>query len=109
MAGEAGFLKSLKPRIRIQSEDIKSAALWGFAATTTALWVVQLSDTVMHIFTMEMGVWDTWTWLLTPTSNSGHGPDGPRSRPGSGPRSLGLNSNSNPGPRPETLDLDLKQ
>ncbi|XP_030492417.2 cytochrome b-c1 complex subunit 10, mitochondrial [Cannabis sativa] len=41
MAGEAGFLKSLKPRIRIQSEDIKSAALWGFAATTTALWVVQ--------------------------------------------------------------------
>ncbi|XP_062092305.1 ubiquinol-cytochrome c reductase complex 6.7 kDa protein [Humulus lupulus] len=41
MAGEAGLLKSLRPRIRIQSDDIKSAALWGVAATTTALWVVQ--------------------------------------------------------------------
>ncbi|GMN41133.1 hypothetical protein TIFTF001_010366 [Ficus carica] len=44
MAGEAGLFKFLNPRLRPQAEDIKAAASWGFAATTTALWLVQPFD-----------------------------------------------------------------
>ncbi|PON71141.1 Ubiquinol-cytochrome c reductase complex 6.7 kDa protein [Parasponia andersonii] len=44
MAGEAGLLKSLRPRVRVQAEDIKAAALWGVAATATALWLIQPFD-----------------------------------------------------------------
>lgn len=42
MAGEAGLFKFLNPRRRPQSTDIQAAAMWGVAATSTALWIVQV-------------------------------------------------------------------
>ena len=36
-----GLMKFLRPRL--QPIDVQSAALWGVAATTTALWIVQVS------------------------------------------------------------------
>ncbi|KAG7949284.1 hypothetical protein I3843_13G054000 [Carya illinoinensis] len=35
-----GILKFLSPKLRPQPTDIQSAALWGFAAATSALWLV---------------------------------------------------------------------
>ncbi|KAJ7959520.1 Ubiquinol-cytochrome c reductase complex 6.7 kDa [Quillaja saponaria] len=43
MAGEAGVFKFLRPRLRLQSTDVKAAAMWGVAATTGALWFVQIT------------------------------------------------------------------
>ncbi|KAF9661439.1 hypothetical protein SADUNF_Sadunf19G0068800 [Salix dunnii] len=43
MAGKTAMFKFLSPRLRLQSTDIQTAACWGVAAGTTALWVVQLS------------------------------------------------------------------
>lgn len=41
-AATSGVLKFLTPRKRPQSTDIQAAAAWGFAAGTTALWLVQV-------------------------------------------------------------------
>ncbi|XP_022743031.1 ubiquinol-cytochrome c reductase complex 6.7 kDa protein [Durio zibethinus] len=49
MAGGSMF-KFLKPRLRPQPADIQSAALWGVAATTTALWVIQPFDWLKKTF-----------------------------------------------------------
>lgn len=46
MGGEAaagGVFKFLSPRLRPQSTDIQAAVFWGVAATTTAIWLVQVS------------------------------------------------------------------
>ncbi|XVF81927.1 hypothetical protein PTKIN_Ptkin16aG0001800 [Pterospermum kingtungense] len=43
MAGEGAMFKFLRPRLRPQPADIQAAALWGVAATTTALWLIQVS------------------------------------------------------------------
>lgn len=37
-----GLFKFLRPKLRPQSTDIQAAATWGVAATTTALWIVQV-------------------------------------------------------------------
>jgi hypothetical protein len=46
MGGEAaaagGVFKFLSPRLRPQSTDIQAAVCWGVAATTTALWLIQV-------------------------------------------------------------------
>ncbi|KHG22468.1 Ubiquinol-cytochrome c reductase complex 6.7 kDa [Gossypium arboreum] len=42
MAGEGSMFKFLKPRLRPHPIDIQAAAAWGVAATTTALWLIQL-------------------------------------------------------------------
>ncbi|OVA13710.1 hypothetical protein BVC80_1767g33 [Macleaya cordata] len=39
-AAGSGLLKFLRPG-RLQSTDIQAAAMWGVAATTGALWIVQ--------------------------------------------------------------------
>ena len=49
MAGEGVMFKFLKPRLRLQPADIQAAALWGVAATTTALWVIQVSFVLLDI------------------------------------------------------------
>ena len=36
-----GLMKCLRPRL--QPIDVQSATFWGVAATTTALWIVQVS------------------------------------------------------------------
>ncbi|XVE86025.1 hypothetical protein DITRI_Ditri18aG0003100 [Diplodiscus trichospermus] len=41
MAGEGAMFKFLRPRLRPQPVDIQAAGLWGVAATTTALWLIQ--------------------------------------------------------------------
>ncbi|KAG2672868.1 hypothetical protein I3760_13G061700 [Carya illinoinensis] len=38
-----GILKFLSPKLRPQPTDIQSAALWGFAAATSALWLVPMT------------------------------------------------------------------
>ncbi|KAF3433259.1 hypothetical protein FNV43_RR24361 [Rhamnella rubrinervis] len=50
MAGEAGLFKFLNPRRRPQSTDIQAAGMWGVAATTTALWIVQPFDWLRKTF-----------------------------------------------------------
>ncbi|OMO89978.1 hypothetical protein COLO4_19468 [Corchorus olitorius] len=42
MAGEGAMFKFLRPRLRPQPIDIQAAALWGVAATSTALYLVQV-------------------------------------------------------------------
>ncbi|KAF2319301.1 hypothetical protein GH714_014498 [Hevea brasiliensis] len=42
MAGEATMFKFLKPRLRPQSTDIQAAAFWGVAASSTALYLIQV-------------------------------------------------------------------
>ncbi|GMY08393.1 ubiquinol-cytochrome c reductase complex 6.7 kDa protein [Fagus crenata] len=49
-AGGAGVFKFLKPRIRPQPVDIQAAALWGIAATSTALWLIQPFDWLKKTF-----------------------------------------------------------
>ncbi|KAK0592186.1 hypothetical protein LWI29_014842 [Acer saccharum] len=46
----ASMFKILKPGLRVQPADIQSAALWGIAAGTTALWVVQPFDWIKKTF-----------------------------------------------------------
>ncbi|KAK4606884.1 hypothetical protein RGQ29_000926 [Quercus rubra] len=43
-----GLMKFLRPRL--QPIDVQSAALWGVAATTTALWIVQPFDWIKKTF-----------------------------------------------------------
>lgn len=38
----AGVFKFLSPKARPQPIDIQAAALWGVAAVTSALWIVQV-------------------------------------------------------------------
>ncbi|KAK7842564.1 ubiquinol-cytochrome c reductase complex 6.7 kda protein [Quercus suber] len=46
----AGVFKFLSPRARPQPIDIQAAALWGVAAVTTALWIVQPFDWLKKTF-----------------------------------------------------------
>ncbi|KAB1225664.1 Ubiquinol-cytochrome c reductase complex 6.7 kDa protein [Morella rubra] len=39
--GSGGVFKFLNPKLRPQPNDIQSVALWGVAAGTSALWLVQ--------------------------------------------------------------------
>jgi hypothetical protein len=43
MAGApgSGLFKFIKPSTRVYATDIQAAAMWGVAAGTTALWIVQ--------------------------------------------------------------------
>ncbi|MFQ6644208.1 hypothetical protein Gotur_018680, partial [Gossypium turneri] len=41
MAGERAMFKFLKPGQRLQPADVQAAAMWGVAATTGALWLIQ--------------------------------------------------------------------
>ncbi|KAL9344924.1 hypothetical protein POPTR_019G059500v4 [Populus trichocarpa] len=50
MAGENAMFKFLSPRLRLQSTDIQTAAFWGVAAGTTALWLVQPFDWIKKTF-----------------------------------------------------------
>ncbi|XWS56931.1 hypothetical protein CRYUN_Cryun09bG0127800 [Craigia yunnanensis] len=50
MAGEGALFKFLKPRLRPQPADIQSAALWGVAATTSALWLIHLSFFLLNSY-----------------------------------------------------------
>ncbi|CAA3032037.1 ubiquinol-cytochrome c reductase complex kDa [Olea europaea subsp. europaea] len=43
-ASGLAFSKFLRPSMRLQSTDIQAVALWGVAATTTALWLIQPFD-----------------------------------------------------------------
>ncbi|KAL3524072.1 hypothetical protein ACH5RR_016906 [Cinchona calisaya] len=49
-AASAGLINSLKPRLRLQSTDIQAAALWGVAAGTTAIWLIQPFDWLKKTF-----------------------------------------------------------
>ncbi|RWW25298.1 hypothetical protein GW17_00010371 [Ensete ventricosum] len=42
MATGSGLFTFLRPRLRPQSTDIAAAATWGVAATTGALWFIQV-------------------------------------------------------------------
>ncbi|KAM7499459.1 hypothetical protein LguiA_023873 [Lonicera macranthoides] len=46
----SGLFKFLKPSMRLQSTDVQAAAMWGVAATTTALWIVQPFDWLKKTF-----------------------------------------------------------
>ncbi|KAG5224469.1 ubiquinol-cytochrome reductase complex protein [Salix suchowensis] len=48
MAGKTAMSKFMSPRLRLQS--IQTAACWGVAAGTTALWVVQPFDWIKKTF-----------------------------------------------------------
>ncbi|XP_019100552.1 PREDICTED: ubiquinol-cytochrome c reductase complex 6.7 kDa protein-like [Camelina sativa] len=48
MAGTAGLLKVVKPKI--QPVDIQAAAGWGIAAAAGAIWVVQPFDWIKKTF-----------------------------------------------------------
>ncbi|PSS32479.1 Ubiquinol-cytochrome c reductase [Actinidia chinensis var. chinensis] len=54
MAGAAasgsGLSKFLRPGLRPQATDIQAAAMWGVAAATTALWIVQPFDWLKKTF-----------------------------------------------------------
>ncbi|KAL5569656.1 hypothetical protein UlMin_026231 [Ulmus minor] len=50
MAGKEGLFKFLRPGLRPQSTDIQAAAMWGVAAATTALWLVQPFDWLKKTF-----------------------------------------------------------
>ena len=50
MAGETAMFKFLNPRRRPQPIDIQGAALWGVAAGTTAIWIVQPFDWLKKTF-----------------------------------------------------------
>ncbi|GKU91241.1 hypothetical protein SLEP1_g5141 [Rubroshorea leprosula] len=50
MAGEATIFKFLSPRLRPQPIDISAAALWGVAAASTALYLVQPFDWLKKTF-----------------------------------------------------------
>ncbi|KAE8039429.1 hypothetical protein FH972_011840 [Carpinus fangiana] len=51
MSSAAGIAsKFLRPRLRLQPADIQSAALWGVAAGTTALWLIQPFDWLKKTF-----------------------------------------------------------
>ncbi|PRQ21087.1 hypothetical protein RchiOBHm_Chr7g0235311 [Rosa chinensis] len=50
MAGDVGMFKFLKPKSRPHPVDIQAAALWGVAAGTTALWVVQPFNWIKKTF-----------------------------------------------------------
>ncbi|OMO66747.1 hypothetical protein CCACVL1_20993 [Corchorus capsularis] len=41
MAGEGAMFKFLRPRLRPQPIDIQAAALWGVAATSAAIYLIQ--------------------------------------------------------------------
>ncbi|KAF5752634.1 hypothetical protein HS088_TW01G00549 [Tripterygium wilfordii] len=41
MAGEAVAVKFMNPKLRFQAINVQAAALWGVAAGTTAIWIVQ--------------------------------------------------------------------
>ncbi|KAK5826705.1 hypothetical protein PVK06_021632 [Gossypium arboreum] len=43
MAGERALFKFLKPGQRLQPADVQAAAMWGVAATTGALWLIQVN------------------------------------------------------------------
>nr|DAD38604.1 TPA_asm: hypothetical protein HUJ06_012926 [Nelumbo nucifera] len=42
MAASTSLFKFLRPGLRPQSADIQAAAMWGVAATTGALWLIQV-------------------------------------------------------------------
>ena len=46
----AGVFKFLSPRAPPQPIDIQAAALWGVAAVTTALWIVQVPFFLVKIY-----------------------------------------------------------
>ncbi|XVF00383.1 hypothetical protein REPUB_Repub03eG0280800 [Reevesia pubescens] len=50
MAGEGAIFKFLNPKLRLQPQDVQSAALWGVAATTGALWLIQPFDWLKRTF-----------------------------------------------------------
>ncbi|KAK4363542.1 hypothetical protein RND71_018783 [Anisodus tanguticus] len=45
-----GLFKFLRPKIRPQSTDMQAAAMWGVAAFTGALWVIQPWDFLRKTF-----------------------------------------------------------
>ncbi|GMH05006.1 hypothetical protein Nepgr_006846 [Nepenthes gracilis] len=46
----SGMFKFLNPSRRPQPADIQAAALWGVAAGTTALWLIQPFDWIKKTF-----------------------------------------------------------
>ncbi|XXG40022.1 hypothetical protein AAC387_Pa01g0838 [Persea americana] len=50
MAAESTLFKFLRPSLRPQSTDISAAVMWGVAATTTAIWLVQPFDWLKKTF-----------------------------------------------------------
>ncbi|KAE8724295.1 Ubiquinol-cytochrome c reductase complex 6.7 kDa protein [Hibiscus syriacus] len=50
MAGEKSLLKFLKTGLRPQPADVQAAAMWGVAATTGALWLIQPFDWLKKTF-----------------------------------------------------------
>ncbi|KAB2078920.1 hypothetical protein ERO13_A06G180100v2 [Gossypium hirsutum] len=50
MAGERALFKFLKPGQRLQPADVQAAAMWGVAATTGALWLIQPFDWLKKTF-----------------------------------------------------------
>ncbi|KAB1217573.1 hypothetical protein CJ030_MR3G002720 [Morella rubra] len=66
MVGEVKLFRN--PRLRPQRTDIEAAVAWSVAATTTALWLVQVSDSLStqlfnDVFLQPAGV-DTQAVLL---------------------------------------------
>ncbi|KAL3521324.1 hypothetical protein ACH5RR_019473 [Cinchona calisaya] len=49
-AASGGLFKFLKPSLRLQSTDIQAAAMWGVAAGTTAIWLIQPFDWLKKTF-----------------------------------------------------------
>ncbi|KHG18869.1 Ubiquinol-cytochrome c reductase complex 6.7 kDa [Gossypium arboreum] len=49
MAGERALFKFLKPGQRLQPADVQAAAMWGVAATTGALWLIQGENLVCRV------------------------------------------------------------
>ncbi|GFY83533.1 hypothetical protein Acr_03g0003070 [Actinidia rufa] len=53
-ASGSGLSKFLRPGLRPQATDIQAAAMWGVAAATTALWIVQLLFLEKNIKYMDL-------------------------------------------------------
>ncbi|EYU20130.1 hypothetical protein ABFS82_06G056200 [Erythranthe guttata] len=49
-AAGSGLLKFLRPSTRLQTTDMKAAVLWGVAAGTSALYLVQPFDYLRKTF-----------------------------------------------------------
>lgn len=57
----SGLFKFMRPSARLQATDIQAAAMWGVAATTTALWIVQVPPPLISLFNFFSFM--IWIWI----------------------------------------------
>lgn len=60
MAAESTLFKFLRPSLRPQSTDMSAAVMWGVAATTTAIWLVQVKISaffpILYLLLFSFGI-----------------------------------------------------